>query len=205
MGFPLVFCIIPFMYFDPKALFALSERVRAGEIGIFPFDTIWGIGGLATEAVIERIRKVKRRAPEHAFLLVMDTPEKLQGWTEPVSPACRRFLEKNWPGPVTCIFKKPAHVPGFFTGGRETIAIRCPDYVPLTVFLSWLGAPMVSTSVNVSGQPSGMTEKEWPEEIVRELDFVFTDIAPLYQTPSSIVDVTGEAPRLVRAGAPVIW
>ena len=185
--------------FKPSDILAISQQLQEGAVGIFPFDTLLGITGVVSESVIRRIQHIKNR-DDQPFILILPDGDQLTDWVAPLSAQQKRMLDYYWPGPITFIFKKNERVPNYVTCSKPTIAIRMLEFLPVNVLLEHLKQPILSTSVNITGDPSCMTVADCPDSIVSHMDFVLDSCKPLYQQPSTIVDLSSENPICLRQG-----
>jgi L-threonylcarbamoyladenylate synthase len=177
---------------------AVSSVVRAGGLAIFPTDTVYGIGcDPASERAVDRIYAAKGRSREKPLSLHFATVEELLEYAqgnELAKRAAWRFL----PGPLTLIVARPAWVGAFVTGGRPTLGLRAPNHALCGAILEASG-PLAATSANYSGASAfagGGAVTGLPAADV----FVDDGPTPL-GAESTVIDVSGERPRMVREGA----
>jgi L-threonylcarbamoyladenylate synthase len=175
---------------DPSdhVLDELADVLLAGGVALFPTDTIYGLHALATdERAIARIAAIKERAGDRPFVVIAASIDQLRalGATVPES------LSKIWPAPLTAIL----------ASGETTIAARIPDLAWLRGLLARTG-PLVSTSANRSGEPSAASPETLAHDLRNALDALL-DQGSREGKPSTIVDFTGDEPRLTREGDPV--
>lgn len=177
---------------------AVAGIVRDGAVVIFPTDTVYGIGcDPASERSVDRIYAAKSRSREKPLSLHFATVEELLEYARGNAMAervARRFL----PGPLTVIVSRPASVPAFVTGGLPTVGLRAPKHALCRAILEASG-PLAATSANYSGASAfagGGAVTNLPAADV----FVDDGPTPL-GAESTVIDVSGEKPRLVREGA----
>jgi len=171
---------------------------RGGGIVIFPTDTVYGIGcDPANETAVERIYAAKGRSRSKPLSLHFGSVFELQDYA-PGNALVRLAAEAFLPGPLTLIVERPASIGAFVTGDLPTIGLRAPNH-PLCSLLLAVGGPIAATSANPSGRPAYIGTGAVTELPAAD---VFVDDGP---TPvgaeSTVIDVTGTAPRLVREGA----
>jgi L-threonylcarbamoyladenylate synthase len=172
--------------------------VRAGGIAIFPTDTVYGIGcDPSSQAAVERIFAAKRRPVTKPLSLHFATVAELLGYVAP-NPLLERAARAFLPGPLTLIVAKPASLGAFVTRGLETVGLRVPKHALCSAILRASG-PLAATSANLSGNPAytgtGLVT-ELPDS-----DVVVEDGPTQLRAESTVIDVTGLRPRLVREGA----
>ena len=115
-------------------------------------------------------------------------------------PEVALFLAKHfWPGGLTLILPKAASLPAYLTD-QSTIAVRVPDHpIPLAL-IQGLGRPIIGTSANISGKPSTLTVDEVKQQLRDKVDFTIDGGKCPGGSESTIVDVTGEMPAILRQG-----
>jgi L-threonylcarbamoyladenylate synthase len=153
------------------------------------------------EEALARLFALKDRAPEKPVLLLVDGPERLNQVACEVPGLARRLMEKFWPGPLTIIFPSLPHLPRRLTGGTGTIAVRQPRQALTCRLIAGLGFPITGTSANRAGGRPGVRADEVAREFGDHLELILEAGPCPGGLPSTIVDVTGDLPRLVRAGA----
>jgi L-threonylcarbamoyladenylate synthase len=177
--------------------------LAAGELLIYPTDTLYALGGRAVEAASARaVRAAKGRDDAKPLpVIAADGPQArtlAAVWTE----AAERLAAAFWPGPLTLVLPASAIVPPEVTSGTSTVAIRVPALV-LARDLAGAAGPLISTSANRSGLPPPLTCAEAVRQVGASASLAL-DGGRGGEAPSTIVDLTGAAPRLLRAGA-VDW
>ena len=176
--------------------------LRNGGVIAYPTDTVYGLGaGIGFPRAIERIYAVKERPLSMPLPLLLDDVFQLTELADSVPPLARLLMEKFWPGGLTLVLPASSSVPDFITAGGKTVAVRIPDHpVPLALIKA-LGTPIVGTSANLSGQPSALTADEVYSQIGAKIDFVIDGGRCPGGKESTIIDVTGEKPVILREGA----
>jgi len=176
--------------------------LKNGEIIVYLTDTLYGLGGDARSMIaIQKIFSLKGRAAEKALPVIVGVREMARSYVEEIPAVAEKLIEKFWPGPLTMIFKASEQVPPLLIGHTGKIAIRLP-HAPLARAISnGLGAPIIATSANRSGEPALNSAKQIAEIFGKQLALVLDSGPPMQTKPSTIIDVTTEPPALVRAGA----
>jgi len=119
----------------------------------------------------------------------------------PVTPAAWLLAERFLPGALTIVLFKSKSVPGFITAGDKTVALRIPDHPIPVALIRGIGAPIVGTSANLSGQPSALTAEEVYAQLGDKVDLIIDGGRCPGGRESTIVDLTGETPLILREGA----
>ena len=165
----------------------IADVLRAGGVALLPTDTIYGLHALATnDQAAARIRSMKDRGDDKPFVIIASSVEQLEKLGATIPDALRNI----WPAPLTAIL----------ASGETTIAARVPDLPWLRALLDRTG-PLVSTSANRSGEPPITTPEMLADDLLAVLDALL-DAGPREGQPSTIVDFTGDEPRVVREGDP---
>ena len=187
------------MYFKPDEVLTISQKILNGNVGIFPFDTLLGLTGCISESTVKRLEFLKKRT-HTPFILVLPELSYISEWVEPLSQWQKDIIHKYWPGPITFIFKKHKSVKDSLTAGRDTIAIRIPSFLPLNFLLDNLKQGVLSTSVNLHGQPSIHVASECDPYILSHCDFTVSNFSSRFEECSTIVDLSNSSPRILRKG-----
>jgi L-threonylcarbamoyladenylate synthase len=191
----------------------VHAAIMRGEVIAYPTETFYGLGAdPANAAAIERIYAIKgRRAGEALPLIAADLDALRELGAEPPLLA-RRLAEKFWPGALTLVLPiapiAAGRFPDALTAGGSTVAVRVPDHPVARAIAAIAGGLITSTSANRSGHPPASTADDvhaaLGDDIAVLVDGGTTPGGGPGGAPSTIVDVTSETPRLVRAGV-VAW
>lgn len=175
--------------------------LRAGQVLVYLTDTMYGLGvdPRRIEAVA-RLYALKQRAPQKAIPLIAGNQELLAGWIQDFPPLAEKLAEHFWPGPLTMIFHAHEQAPEQLSAGTKKIAVRVPDSVLARELSLQLGAPITSTSANLSGDAAVLGVDEISAQLGHEIDVILDSGAVINTSPSTIIDVTVAPPRLVRQG-----
>lgn len=165
---------------------AAAEIVRAGGVVAFPTDTVYGLG--ATDAGMARIYELKGRDPAKPLVLMAAAVEPLLERAD-VTPAALRLMSRFWPGPLTIVLRS----------GDVTVGMRVPDHALARSLLASTG-PLWTTSANRSGEPDALTAAA-AATALPGLDAVLDGGRAPGGRPSTVVDLSGPRPVLLREGA----
>ncbi len=176
--------------------------LKQGGIVAFPTDTVYGLGTCANlPSAVERVYQVKERPQNMALPLLLAHTSQISEIAEPVPPVAWLLARSFLPGALTLVLHKSKSVPDIITAGGTTVAIRIPAHPVPVALVEGLGAPIVGTSANLSGQPSALTADEVYSQFGGEIDLVIDGGRCSGGRESTIVDVTGETPVVLREGA----
>jgi L-threonylcarbamoyladenylate synthase len=186
---------------DESALLEAAEAVLRGGVIAFPTDTLYGLGcSLFDVSAVEMVARLKRRDPSLAVISLIPEPRQVYGLAREVGDIAERLMARFWPGPLSLIFQAAPIVPARVRGAGGTVALRCPRDTLCQRLLDRIGGPVVSSSANLSGQRPAETADEVVRIFGNQLDLVI-DGGPRHGgLPSTLVDVSGTRPRLLRRG-----
>jgi tRNA threonylcarbamoyl adenosine modification protein (Sua5/YciO/YrdC/YwlC family) len=187
---------------DARALDAAAEVVLRGGIIAFPTDTLYGLGcSLIDVSAVEMVARLKRRDPSLAVISLIPEANQVYGLAAEVPAVAERLMQRFWPGPLSLIFKAGRVVPPRVRGAGGTVALRVPRDHLCQLLLDRIGGPVVSSSANLTGQRPAETAEEVVRIFGNQVDLVL-DGGPRHGgQPSTLVDVSGPRPRLLRRGA----
>ncbi|MHC0432976.1 L-threonylcarbamoyladenylate synthase [Streptomyces sp. O3] len=175
--------------------------LRAGGLVALPTETVYGLGANAEDpAAVSRIFQVKGRPPSHPLIVHIGGAEHLADWVEDLPATARLLAERFWPGPLTLVLRRGRRVPLEATGGLETVAVRVPDHPLALALLSAFGGGVTAPSANRFGSVSPTTADDVRAELGDAVDFVLDGGPCEVGVESTIVDVTGELPTVLRPG-----
>jgi L-threonylcarbamoyladenylate synthase len=187
---------------DTAAIDAAVSALQNRRIIAYLTDTLYGLGGDARSTLaIAKVFALKGRSEEKALPVIFGEKSMLASYAGEISPAAEILIEQFWPGPLTLIFKASANVPAMLIGGTGKIAIRQPAARLACEISARLGAPIIATSANRSGEPVVASAQQIAEIFGKGLALILDSGPPRHSQPSTILDVTAQPPRLIRAGA----
>jgi L-threonylcarbamoyladenylate synthase len=176
--------------------------LREGSLLIYPTDTLYALGGLALEAAVSMsVRAAKGREEDKPLPLVASGLEQARSVCASWPEGAARLTERFWPGPLSLVLPARAEVPKEVTSGTGTVAVRVPA-CELTRGLCAYG-PLIATSANRAGAPPPRLCAEAVAGVGRFAALAL-DGGPGRSSSSTLIDLTGRAPRLLREGA-VAW
>ena len=189
---------------DPSVVERAAARLRAGELVIYPTDTLYALGAVATDGLAAaRVRGAKGRDDRKPLPLVAADREQARGLCAAWPASADALAARFWPGPLTLVVASASHLPAQVTAGGHTVAVRVPALALARKLCAAAGAALVSTSANVSGAPAPLTCAE-AVQAVGDAAALALDGGEGRPLPSTVVDLSGDQPRLLREGA-VAW
>ena len=182
-------------------LAAAVAALGSGGLVAFPTETVYGLGADAANAdAVARIFEVKGRPLGHPVIVHVAAADALDEWAVAIPPAARLLADECWPGPLTMILRRSARVPDVVTGGRDTVGLRVPDHPVARSLLEAFGGGVAAPSANRFGKVSPTTAGHVLADLGAEVD-VILDGGPCHVgVESTIIDLTGEWPEVLRPG-----
>ncbi len=175
--------------------------LRAGGVILYPTDTVWGLGCDATNAeAVAKIYELKRSADKKSMLVLCASADMVVRYVNRAPGIAFEVMELATE-PLTLILPGAAGVAANLVPEEGTLGVRVPDHAFCSSMLRAFGRPVVSTSVNISGEPAALSLAEAPRELVEGVDFV---VNPRFEgrptrKPSSIVAFTEDgAVKVIR-------
>ena len=186
-----------------------AATLAAGNLVAFPTETVYGLGADACNAsAVARIYRVKGRPSDHPLIVHISSMQRMGDWAEDIPEFAIKLARDFWPGPMTLVLKRSSLAQDFITGGQETVGVRVPDHVValalLEAFENIGGKGVAAPSANRFGQVSPTTAVAVAEELGEYLDSADQIIdggACTVGIESTIIDCTGNGPRILRPGA----
>ena len=178
------------------------EMLRAGSVIGIPTETVYGLAAIATNSsAINLVFTTKERPTSHPLILHIADVSMLDDWATNISSEARALCKKFWPGPLTLILHKSDKVLTEVTGGRDTVAIRCPNHSVTTKLLKKLNDAVVAPSANKFGKVSPTTAKHVVNDLGSDISIVLDGGDCSIGLESTIIDCTTTPPQLLRTGA----
>ena len=186
---------------DDSILKHAADVVKGGGLIVYPTETLYGIGADVTNPlIVGRINQVKRRADTKPILMIVNSLEMMSPYVDSISPDARSLMDKFWPGPLTLVFKASRSVPPEITRDTGTVGVRIPSSRICLRLLEHTGVPLTSTSANRAGEKPAHTIQEIQKGLTG-ID-LYLDAGKLPESqPSTVVDMSGATPRVLRSGA----
>ncbi len=177
------------------------DVLRHGGVVGLPTETVYGLAANASnEAAVRRIFAIKRRPTDHPLIVHLATAGQLEQWASSVPASAAVLAEACWPGPLTVIVPRAAHVLDVVTGGRTTVAVRVPAHPVANAVLQRFGGGVAAPSANRFGQVSPTTADHVRADLGADVDYVLDGGASPVGVESTIVDCTVTPAQILRPG-----
>ena len=176
--------------------------LRNGGIIAYPTDTLYGLGADPfSVSGVAKIVQVKGRSYTKGLPLLLADIEDMDHLVSVKPALAMRLAVAFWPGPLTLVLLAASRVPKAVLENDCTVALRVPDHPVPRALARGLGGPIIGTSANITGGPNPVTASDVLETLGEAVDYVL-DGGPAYLgNPSTVVDFTGNYPKIIRAGA----
>ena len=185
-----------------EAIAQAVEVLRAGGLVAFPTETVYGLGAdAANPEALKRIYAAKGRPRDHPLIVHVASAAQLADWARDVTEAAQKLAQCYWPGPLTLVLKRAPHVSDLVTGGQDTVALRVPSHPIAQALLRGFGGGIAAPSANRYGRVSATTADHVRAELGTQVDCVLDGGACDVGIESTIVDVSGAQPALLRPGS----
>ncbi len=186
---------------DEQTIMQAGEIIRNGGLVAFPTETVYGLGGDGLNPDSSRkIYEAKGRPSDNPLIIHIYRMEDLEVLVKEIPESARKLAEAFWPGPLTMILPKADVVPKETTGGLDTVAVRMPSHKVALAFIKAAGGFVAAPSANLSGKPSPTLAKYVLEDMDGRIDMIIDGGDIAIGLESTIVDLTGDVPMILRPG-----
>lgn len=184
-----------------EGIYKAAEIIKNGGLVAFPTETVYGLGanGLDENAV-PKIYEAKGRPSDNPLILHISEFDEIENIVKEIPDVAFVLADEFWPGPLTMVFKKSDIVPYRTTGGLESVAVRMPSNKIARELIKTAGVPVAAPSANSSGRPSPTKADHVLRDLDGKIDMVIDGGTVDIGLESTIVDVTGEVPVILRPG-----
>lgn len=186
----------------PSALPEAIRLLKGGSLVAFPTDTVYGVAAHAfLPQAVARLYTAKERPRERAIPLLLARSEDLPLVARDIPPITWPLMERFWPGGLTLVLFRTTTVPEMVCAGGETVALRVPDHGLALALIEGTGAPLATTSANLSGRPEPVTADGVWQQLGSRIDLILDGGSSPGGIPSTVVDLTVFPPAVLRKGA----
>lgn len=186
---------------DDKAIQTAGKIIKQGGLVAFPTETVYGLGGDALNPdSSQKIYAAKGRPSDNPLIIHICKLEDIDKIISVFPDQAKKLAQEFWPGPLTMVLPKSDMVPKETTGGLDTVAVRMPvDPIALS-FIEAAGGYVAAPSANVSGRPSPTSSRYVEEDMYGRIEMIIDGGDVEIGLESTIVDLTGKVPMLLRPG-----
>ncbi|EEX48140.1 L-threonylcarbamoyladenylate synthase [Jonquetella anthropi] len=185
---------------DRAVLNRAVKLLSDGRLVAFPTETVYGLGGNGWDSeAAKRIYAAKGRPSDNPLILHFPSPEAVE-LSADVSDRAKKLMARFWPGPLTLVLPAKPIVPLAVRGGLDTVGCRMPSHPTARALLSACPFPLAAPSANVSGRPSPTDAATVAQDLNGRVDLVIDSGPCSVGLESTVLDITGDAPVLLRPG-----
>jgi L-threonylcarbamoyladenylate synthase len=190
---------------DRDAIAQAAERLRAGGLVAFPTETVYGLGAHALNRdAVRRLFAAKGRPAHDPVIVHVDTIERVDSLVSELPDAALTLAARFWPGPLTLVMRRSSEVPDEVTAGLDTVAIRVPAHPVAATLLMAAAIPVAAPSANLFSRPSPTQASHVLEDLHGRIDLILDGGATMLGIESTVLDLSGETPTILRPGATTI-
>jgi L-threonylcarbamoyladenylate synthase len=191
------------------AMVLAAQKLMDGDLVAFPTETVYGLGADATnQTAIAKIYAAKGRPADHPLIVHVHSMQAMGDWAQEIPAFAIALARDFWPGPMTLVLNRSKLAQDFITGGQNSVGIRVPDHVValalLNAFHGLGGKGVAAPSANRFGHVSPTTAQAVKDELgsyLNEQDQILDGGPCTVGVESTIIDCTGEVPKILRPGA----
>lgn len=186
---------------DPDLIRQASEIILHRGLVAFPTETVYGLGANALdEEAVAKIFIAKGRPSNDPLIVHMASVDDISRIASEIPPIVKKLAEAFWPGPLTLILPKQAHVPDAVTSGLNTVAVRVPSHPIALALIQASGVPIAAPSANRFGHTSPTTAVHVMDDLDGRIDMVLDGGSTSVGVESTVLDVTCTPPMILRPG-----
>lgn len=179
-----------------------SAMLLSGELGIFPTDTVYGIGCNAfNEKAINKLFELKSRDYSKPITVLISNFDMLNNLVVNISKEEQKLIDTFWPGALTIIFNKKPEISNLLTSNLDTIGIRMPNNKIALDLLNYANIPLATTSANISGKSAGIQILDFYNTFNNKVDFIIDNGISDIKIASTVVQIINNKPHILREGS----
>ena len=178
-----------------------AEIIKEGGIVAFPTETVYGLGANALDGkAVQKVYEAKGRPRDNPMIVHVAKAEDVGLLTTSAGKTAEALIQSFWPGPLTLILNKKPGIPDAATAGLDTVAVRMPDDPVARKLIAKAGCPIAAPSANLSGRPSPTKAAHVIDDMKGKADAIIAGDDCKVGIESTVLDVTGEVPVILRPG-----
>ena len=187
---------------DEAALKEAAECIKRGGLVAFPTETVYGLGADTFNGeAIKKIYQAKGRPSDNPLISHIADIDEVNRLAREVPENAKKLMEAYWGGPLTVILKRKDNVPGVVSAFLDTVSIRMPSHSVANLLIKLSQTPIAAPSANLSGSPSPTTFAHCKADMDSRCDIIIDGGDCSVGVESTVVDMTGEVPVILRPGA----
>ena len=179
----------------------ICNLIKNGELVIFPTETVYGIGANALDSnAVNKIFIAKGRPSDNPLIVHIANKATIDEIAKDITEVEKKLIDSFMPGPFTIILKKKECIPSVVSAGLDTVAVRIPDNIIAKAIITYSGVPIVASSANIFGKPSGTKIEDIRKEIEGKVSAIVDGGESNVGLESTVVKVINEIPVILRPG-----
>lgn len=178
-----------------------GQTLKNGGLVAFPTETVYGLGADAlNEKAVKAVYAAKGRPSDNPMIVHIHSVSQIGDLTPSVSEAMKILAADFWPGALTMVVPKAPCIPDATTGGLDSVGLRLPSSEAARRLFAFAGCPIAAPSANLSGSPSPTTWQRVRDDLFGRIDGIVMGEPCEIGIESTVVDLTGEIPTILRPG-----
>jgi len=192
----------PILKADSRGIDEAARIILRGGVIAFPTETLYGLGADAlNDEAVKEVFRVKGRREDQPLLLLVAERDEITTLVRETSPLAERLMAEFWPGPLTLVFQAAPRISPLLTARTGKIGIRVSSHPVARALAGAVGRPITGTSANLSGQPGLSSAPQVSRSLGESLGAILDGGETAGGPGSTVLDVSGPSPRLIREGA----
>lgn len=187
---------------DPFKIERAASFIKKGRLTAFPTETVYGLGADAdSEEAVRSIYAAKGRPSDNPLIVHVSDIAMCERYVKNISADAEKLMDKFWGGPLTIIMKKSGKACSLVSAGLDTVGIRLPSHPVAHALIKASGTGIAAPSANISGRPSPTLARHVISDFDGRIDCIVSSGASKYGVESTVIDMSGEIPKILRPGA----
>lgn len=189
-------------YFEEKDLEPAVSALQKSGLIAYPTETVYGLGAnIYFEEAVARVFQLKKRDPQKPFSIMIASSDDIEELCQEIPEYGKILINCFWPGPLTLIFTASDKVPNYIKSIDNKVGLRFPDHPVTKALMKMHRKPVTSTSANLAGAQETVTVQDVIKNFGSAIDVIIDGGPCNIKVSSTVLDATGEKPKVIREGA----